>query len=66
MSFIEIFYFRDYDLVGLQLKEELLVPLKKIHQLVFLVYLRMSTYKESKVNICIFTNEHYELFITNV
>ncbi|CAL1281302.1 unnamed protein product [Larinioides sclopetarius] len=39
---------RYYDLDSLHLKDEVLQALKKIHKLVFLIYLRMSTYKESK------------------
>ncbi|KAG8178093.1 hypothetical protein JTE90_017442 [Oedothorax gibbosus] len=60
---------RDYDLVGLHLKDELLVPLKNIHKLVFLVYLRMSTYKESKNNHMTpeaFGNIIYDNFIFDV
>ncbi|XP_055939628.1 activating signal cointegrator 1 complex subunit 2-like isoform X1 [Argiope bruennichi] len=41
---------RYYDLDSLHLKEEILQALKKIHKLVFLIYLRMSTYKESKMH----------------
>ncbi|XP_071037755.1 activating signal cointegrator 1 complex subunit 2 isoform X2 [Parasteatoda tepidariorum] len=41
---------RDYDIPNLNLREDLLSALKKVHKLVFLVYLRMSTCKESKQN----------------
>lgn len=40
--------YRDFDLPFLHLKEEISQALKPIHKRVFLVYLRMSTYKESK------------------
>ncbi|XP_054719218.1 activating signal cointegrator 1 complex subunit 2-like [Uloborus diversus] len=49
--FLESYLFqaqRDYDTNSLCSKSELLSLLKKIHKLVFLNFLRMSTYKESK------------------
>ncbi|XP_035218611.1 activating signal cointegrator 1 complex subunit 2-like isoform X2 [Stegodyphus dumicola] len=39
---------RDYDFVNIAFKEDILFALKKVHRLVFVVFLRMSTYKESK------------------
>lgn len=41
---------RYYDLDSLNLKNEILNALKRIHKLIFLIYLRMSTYKESKLH----------------
>ncbi|GFS85656.1 activating signal cointegrator 1 complex subunit 2 [Nephila pilipes] len=41
---------RYYDLDSLNLRSEILNALKRIHKLIFLIYLRMSTYKESKIH----------------
>ncbi|GFR14125.1 activating signal cointegrator 1 complex subunit 2, partial [Trichonephila clavata] len=60
---------RYYDLDNLNLMKGIQNALKKIHKLIFLIYLRMSTYKESKIHHITpvaFGNIVYENFIFDV